>query len=371
MALTCSILGSTSANAQWVDPNLAIIYQGAQDVAQAAKDDINFYRIQEGITGTWTDPNSGQTWPTYSYDDATEAELTIIGDIAASNYRGWTGEGIDIRITDGTDTVKDKIVDNIKGVAPDVTTTFTFGQTQPDIHTIFFDTYYNYAEYLTEIEDYNADQDWLDTQEGAWGSPRKVAKSEEDWTTSANNAQTYELLYPFVSDSELNQDERSQGKFAAVAAGNEGALCDSVLTCNKAAVINVAKTEASTAYWLGGDPMNGAVVVGALNKEGTALADYSNHAGILKDNFLVTTISPFYSTNSWTYERHEGTEFAAAQVAGAAALIMEKYGVTQGQTIKNILFNSADDLGEPGVDDVYGHGALNIGRALSPYGPLN
>ncbi len=39
-----------------------------------------------------------------------------------------------------------------------------------------------------------------------------------------------------------------------------------------------------------------------------------------------------------------------------------------GKQIVEILFNSADDLGATGVDNVYGHGALNIERAFAPQG---
>jgi hypothetical protein len=39
-----------------------------------------------------------------------------------------------------------------------------------------------------------------------------------------------------------------------------------------------------------------------------------------------------------------------------------------GKQIVEILLNSADDLGAAGVDSVYGHGALDIGRAFQPQG---
>ena len=39
-----------------------------------------------------------------------------------------------------------------------------------------------------------------------------------------------------------------------------------------------------------------------------------------------------------------------------------------GKQIVNILFQTADDLGDPGVDSIYGHGRLNIQRAFQPSG---
>ena len=64
-----------------------------------------------------------------------------------------------------------------------------------------------------------------------------------------------------------------------------------------------------------------------------------------------------------------GTSYAAPVVAGVAALIMDKFG-TSAVTTKGLIFDTADDLGATGVDEVFGHGRLNAGRALSPVGNL-
>ena len=65
-----------------------------------------------------------------------------------------------------------------------------------------------------------------------------------------------------------------------------------------------------------------------------------------------------------------GTSFAAPKVTGAAALVVQKFNTSAANT-KRILLTTADDLGAPGVDPVFGHGALNVTRALSPHGTLN
>ncbi len=62
----------------------------------------------------------------------------------------------------------------------------------------------------------------------------------------------------------------------------------------------------------------------------------------------------------------EGSKFAAAKVAGAAAILQHKYPELDAQGAKDILLATAEDLGEEGVDDVYGHGELHLGAALSP-----
>jgi hypothetical protein len=63
-----------------------------------------------------------------------------------------------------------------------------------------------------------------------------------------------------------------------------------------------------------------------------------------------------------------GTSFAAPTISGAVALMAQAFPNLTGQQIVQILFNSADDLGAAGVDNIYGHGALNIARAFQPQG---
>src|SRR6185437_7289167 len=63
-----------------------------------------------------------------------------------------------------------------------------------------------------------------------------------------------------------------------------------------------------------------------------------------------------------------GTSFSAPTISGAVALLAQAFPNLTGQQIVQILFNSADDLGAPGVDPIYGHGALDLARAFAPQG---
>ena len=58
-------------------------------------------------------------------------------------------------------------------------------------------------------------------------------------------------------------------------------------------------------------------------------------------------------------------------ISGAVALLAQAFPNLTGQQIVNILFNSADDLGTPGVDSIYGHGMLDIQRAFQPAGTIS
>ncbi|MEO7276598.1 MAG: S8 family peptidase [Sphingomicrobium sp.] len=63
-----------------------------------------------------------------------------------------------------------------------------------------------------------------------------------------------------------------------------------------------------------------------------------------------------------------GTSFSAPTISGAVALLAQAFPNLTGKQIVQLLFNSADDLGDAGVDSIFGHGRLNIGRAFLPSG---
>jgi subtilisin family serine protease len=65
------------------------------------------------------------------------------------------------------------------------------------------------------------------------------------------------------------------------------------------------------------------------------------------------------------YTFMQGTSMATPCTAGVAALIISKYGRMNVGKLKNILANSAEDLGKPGKDDYYGRGRVNAYQAVN------
>lgn len=66
-----------------------------------------------------------------------------------------------------------------------------------------------------------------------------------------------------------------------------------------------------------------------------------------------------------------GTSYAAPHISGAAALLFAYWPQLTAREVGAILLNSATDLGEPGVDAIYGHGLLNLDAATEPLGTVS
>ena len=63
-----------------------------------------------------------------------------------------------------------------------------------------------------------------------------------------------------------------------------------------------------------------------------------------------------------------GTSFAAPHVSGAIAVLKSAFPMMTAPQIVSLLLTTATDLGDSGVDPVYGHGLLNLYEATRPQG---
>jgi subtilisin family serine protease len=59
-----------------------------------------------------------------------------------------------------------------------------------------------------------------------------------------------------------------------------------------------------------------------------------------------------------------GTSFAAAATSGLAALLVRLTGIDDPDRIEQLIEDSADDLGDPGFDEYYGEGRINVKQAV-------
>ncbi len=138
---------------------------------------------------------------------------------------------------------------------------------------------------------------------------------------------------------------------------------------------NDSATEASLPSAYAGDTAVNAsgqmLAVGAVNNAANAIADFSNHCGLAKDFCLVAPGDGLWTTYPGDYLAYTaGTSFSAPYVAGSAALLIQLWPTLAPSEVVNIMLTTATDMGDVGVDTVYGHGLLYLSAAILPAGAL-
>lgn len=112
------------------------------------------------------------------------------------------------------------------------------------------------------------------------------------------------------------------------------------------------------------------VAVGATNNA-DVIAAFSNRAGVAANDFVVAPgVSVLTTAIGGGYTTVSGTSFSAPAVAGAIAILRQRFPSLTAAQIVDVLLDTARDLGAPGVDAVYGRGLVDLAAALSPLGIL-
>jgi subtilase-type serine protease len=117
-----------------------------------------------------------------------------------------------------------------------------------------------------------------------------------------------------------------------------------------------------TAQWCvtaPGTDITSTVVGGAIDGRVVRDAD-GNFVGL-----EVTRENPEYGIGDMT-----GTSMAAPHVSGALALLMERFPYLSNPQVRDVLLTTATDLGDPGVDAIYGWGLIDLQRAIEGPGLL-
>ena len=108
------------------------------------------------------------------------------------------------------------------------------------------------------------------------------------------------------------------------------------------------------------------IVAMAVDADEEIRATNTNACGEAKDWCVATAVYSSYSTGRDGGHRSygNGTSFAAPQVSGALAIFYGAIGMESPQLARAILLTTATDLGEPGIDEIYGHGLVNISAGI-------
>ncbi|MDX7990293.1 autotransporter outer membrane beta-barrel domain-containing protein [Xenorhabdus littoralis] len=65
------------------------------------------------------------------------------------------------------------------------------------------------------------------------------------------------------------------------------------------------------------------------------------------------------------YAEYSGTSMAAPHAAGSIAVLMERFPYMTGTQVASVLRTTATDMGEKGIDELYGWGLINLGKAIN------
>ncbi|MFI8668263.1 S8 family peptidase [Qipengyuania sp. NPDC077410] len=109
----------------------------------------------------------------------------------------------------------------------------------------------------------------------------------------------------------------------------------------------------------------------ALNPSYTdhSLASYSNACGAVMERCVAAAGTNITHDVNGQIVAFSGTSSAAPVVTSLAAMIMSKWPQLTGVDAGNIILSTARDIGDEGVDEVFGHGLVDAYAALSPIEP--
>ena len=137
---------------------------------------------------------------------------------------------------------------------------------------------------------------------------------------------------------------------------------------------NYAKAPNESGYEALADSLIAVVATDSNN----TIASYSNKCGVAKNWCMAAPGTSIYSTVDTTdneysenYGTMSGTSMAAPHVSGAVAVLRSKWPSKTAAQIVTILYDTATDLGDAGVDTTYGRGLLNLDNAVYAQGSLS
>jgi hypothetical protein len=112
------------------------------------------------------------------------------------------------------------------------------------------------------------------------------------------------------------------------------------------------------------DPSVIAVTATDMDDKSFAQANRGTHIAVAAPGVSILAAAP-----DGGYQMPSGTSFAAAQISGIAALLLERNPKLDAASIRRILMSTARDLGPPGHDDQFGSGLADALAAVNAASP--
>ncbi|MGE5674026.1 MAG: S8 family serine peptidase [Mycobacterium leprae] len=195
-----------------------------------------------------------------------------------------------------------------------------------------------------------------------WGAFSSVIEGIE-WVI--DHADEYNIRVMNIS---LGSSDPSDGEDALSQAVNSAALSGILVT--------VASGNTGADLYTIGSPAaaDGAVTVASMRdvgEGGWSLSDFSGRGPTLDGRVKPDIAAPGYritaplANTTSRYITYTGSSMASPFVAGTAALLLEANPTLSADAIKQILYTTAEDWGEPGQDIDYGYGRLDVYKAVA------
>ena len=163
-----------------------------------------------------------------------------------------------------------------------------------------------------------------------------------DWA-STNGARVLNMSFAGPRDPLIGRGLAAayrRGIVLVAASGNAGPNSPPLYPAAEPAVIAVTATDAEDNVF--------------------AASNRGSHIGVAAPGTNILHAAPYA-----TYRMSSGTSLAAAHVSGIVALLLERQPDLTPDSVRNILFSTAVDLGPQGRDDQFGAGRADAYRAVS------
>lgn len=293
---------------------------------------------------------------------------------------GWTGKGVTVGvIDDGIDTANPEFADRISPLSRDFghTVTGSGGDQSLSARNVLGDSFSGHGTATAGL--IAADRDGSSVEGIAYEAQVAMLRvTDVNYGTAVEDFPSVNITaalnyaaqkgIKIVSQS-INVTSSFMDARQITAIANYGATGGLVI--NSAG--NAGTAAPAEASMLSSAALRAYLFVGAVDvgDSGVTIASYSNRAGSVADRYVVAPGTNVVLVNGKAggTMTAQGTSFSAPIVAGLAALILEKWPQLSGQQAGAIILNTAQDLGAPGVDAIYGHGLVDVQAALSPVSP--
>ena len=271
---------------------------------------------------------------------------------------GWTGKGVKVGILDSFNS-NGRIDSHGDWVS------LVLNSISPEANTILSNL--PSGNLSTTLQNANSAFDYYNTNEyfivnNSWGFEKPLKNSFGSYT-GTNNPNWDDIISDAVTSKITSINQKSEPIYNekmlfVFAAGNGAQYCGSVYITECDYFATVYNKVRNQGYEIGEDT----IFVGALSDESSTIANYSYQAGNMLNDFIVAHDDVLFSGDA------SGTSFSSPRVSGAAALVRQKFPNLTGIQLKQVLLQTATDLGTSGPDNIYGYGKLNLENAMSPQG---